>query len=876
MPFSLPLTAALLSAATFQPRIDEQQLHPQTQAPRLVSGVLSTALTGDLPEAARAWAWGERWRFGVPGHSSLVNGNSFNTRFGASFHLLQVIGDVEVYGAKLVVTVNARAEVVQVASSVVTTPTVEARWNTSSEEALRLAAAEIPFAMLDHDGRPYGASKRYFFETRGALHAGWLVHVASADRTKNWYVLVDAVDGTVLATQNRMHYQSSQAKAYPVSPGGLDAGVGRTPTQTVQLRHADGGSMVVPWEGFDGGPDNDGGFLNGTQLTAYNCCPTDNCLADGGQSKVAGTFMYSSFTINYDTAVCRRVQRASNNPAIEGAGAVVGDAGTFEYTPVDPPVNTARVVLTDPTNSDQFAEVHAFYHVNRVYDWVRGLSTKALATFTQQPAIRPFTMRDERLGKKPAVWANMMFPDVQTEISRIDGGLTALIGCVTTPGCRVQINNLTRWDNAAFSPKENFAQIPLPGFDTGVDTLLIFQGTAADAAYDATVLQHEFGHGVVYATAELSFDSLALDQHSANNEGGALHEGFADYVAAAFNNEAAVGPYFGPRALATAGLTGIRQESYLRTMTNSFSCPDVLWGEVHQDSQHVAAALWAGRQAFQGTDNGATYDAAFYAMLVSISPTADFAQAAAAMVNRVAEAFPANTSARTQMQGFFTTRGVTGCNKIMNAPLPLPRSMYAIAAPPSSLRNQLVPGPIQFKLAAPNGARRIRFTGTLGSSGGSIIGGGSAPTVTALASAAPIIFSVDGGAVNNTATKTGVVSNNTALNPLDVDFPCGANNNVYVTLGVTSGGASLTGLQINLDPLVSCTPDAGTQDAGMTGTDGGSGNTETKTVNFAGEPAALSPAAKEGCGCSAAEGALPALGLALATLLRRRRSRTTR
>ncbi len=866
MSLTLTITAAVLSA--FAPRIQEQQLAAHTHAPRFVAGELSAPLTGDLPQAAKAWAWNERWRYGLPAHSTLVNGQSFNTRFGASFHLLQHVGDVEVYGARLVVTVDARARVVQVASSLVTSPSVIAQWNLSPDEALRRAAEGVPFAMLDQEGRPYGASKRFLFESNGELHAGYLVHVASAERSKNWYVLVDAVNGAVLATQNRVHLQSMQARAYPISPGGLDAGVGRTPTQAVELRHADGGSMVLPWS------VNDGGFLNGTQLTTYNCCPTDNCEVDGGAARINGTLRVMGFNVAYNTVICQRRQRASNDPSVLGSGEFSGDAGSYLYTPVDPPQG-ASVQLTDPTNSDQFAEVHSFFHVNRVYDWVRGLSSRAQATFTQQPAIRPFAMRDEVAGRKPAVWANVTFPDIQAEITRVDGGISALIACVTAPalpdggpGCRLQLNSLQRWDNAAFFPKETFAQIPVPGFDTGVDTLMIFQGNGGDAAYDATVLQHEFGHGVVYATAALTFDTLAFDEHAANNESGALHEGFADYVAAAFNNDPAVGPYFGPRAAASAGLAGVRQESYLRTLTNTNACPDVLWGEVHQDSQHVSAALWAGRQAFQGTDNGATYDAAFYAMLVSISPGADFAQAAAAMTNRVAEAFPGMANARAQMQGFFSSRGVTGCNKIMNAPLAMPRRSYGISAPPSSLRNQLVPGPIQFKLPAPNGARQIRFNGTIG--GSNSLFGGSTPSVTGLASAAPITFNVTAGSVTNTATTTGVISNNTALGPLMVNFPCGANNFVYVTLGVTSGGATISNLQVEVDPLLSCTADAGTgMDGGMGGADAGP-MTDTITQGYAGDPASLSPAAKEGCGCSAVE-LSPALGLALAAALRRRR-----
>ena len=274
-------------------------------------------------------------------------------------------------------------------------------------------------------------------------------------------------------------------------------------------------------------------------------------------------------------------------------------------------------------------------------------------------------MRDERRtpAQKPAIWSNVMFPN----FNELQTNLMDFPACFQSPPCVTRADTLIRVDNAAFFPRENFSQLPVPGFDTGVDTLMIFQGNAADAAYDSTVIQHEFGHGVVYATAELSFSSAAFDARSANNEGGAMHEAFADYIAAAFNDVAEIGTYFGPRVYRAAGVpAGTSADDYLRTMNNSFSCPDVLWGEVHQDALHVAGALWAGRNALRGTDNGARYDAAFYAMLVSISPTADFAQMATAMTARVKQAFPTVATAEAQMTAIFQTKGVIGCSKVID------------------------------------------------------------------------------------------------------------------------------------------------------------------------------------------------------------------
>ncbi len=158
-------------------------------------------------------------------------------------------------------------------------------------------------------------------------------------------------------------------------------------------------------------------------------------------------------------------------------------------------------------------------HVNRIYDWVRGLSVRAPAVFpNQQPAIGPFRMRDERRtpARKPAVLANVVTPSFQNlaDIEGIPGCLPPPIG--SNMGiCKVKA--FGRIDNAAFMPVEQFAQLPIPGLNTGVDTLVIFQGNAADAAYDATVLWHEFGHGVVYATAALTFEDVAIDMQVAGD-----------------------------------------------------------------------------------------------------------------------------------------------------------------------------------------------------------------------------------------------------------------------------------------------------------------------------------------------------------------------
>ena len=305
----------------------------------------------------------------------------------------------------------------------------------------------------------------------------------------------------------------------------------------------------------------------------------------------------------------------------------------------------------------------------------------------------------------------------------------------------------------------------------------------------------------------------------------------------------------------------------------------MLWGEVHQDSQHVAGAFWEARQnVFQGTDNGDTFDAAFYAMLVSISPNADFGLVAASMAARVATAFPGIPTASAQMTTIFQGRGVIGCSKVLTAPpSAFPRPYYGISAAPASLPNAVIPGPIQFKLRAAAGALRVRLSGN--ASSGGALGMGAPPVVRILTrNAGPITFVRQGGTLQNNAdlTVNAVVNGNAVTGSADVNAPC--NTDVYVTLASPGTGATLQNITFTVDPLVNCMipVDAGT--GGGTGNDagtgGGGGNTGTTTLPAVGPSSTTQQAsAKVGCGCaSPADFAAPLLGLMLLVGSRRRRS----
>ncbi len=877
---SLLVAASILGVSTsFQPTVSQQIVAPDTGQLKLSIGTLSEPLNGELSAAAWAWAMGKRDALGLPAASTLRNVVTQGTRFGASVRLQQQIDGVDVYGAQVVVTIDAQRRVTMVSSSILPFAKSVMAWTLTADEAVQRASKEVPLPLLQGSGKAYGAARREIFPLGVEAHAGYLTMVPTLNGAANWYVAIDATTGAVLWKQNRVFNATSDAKVYASSPGGLDAGVGVMPLINVTLNHPDGGSMVLA---------DAGGFLSGDLLTSFNCCPNEGCSTapDAGPKRATGTtmvpFMGNNITITYDVPLCDRLQRANNL-----------DAGSYVYPPIDPPIVTGGVVgpvvQSDLSHSDEFSEVHAFFHVNRVYDWVRGLSSAATPLFPGNvPAIGAFKMRDELRtpARKPAILSNVVFPDF--------GEIQAdPLGKCNIATFKCTISKLGRQDNAAFMPVENFAQIPLPALAMDVDTLMIFQGNYSDFGYDAPVLWHEFGHGVIYATAALGFDQLALDTRSANNETGAMHEGFADFIAGAFGtfsggggNPADIGVYVGPRFGGGATLMGVRQDSFLRTMDNTLTCPEVLWGEVHQDSQHYSAALWQARKAFfLGTDNGHTFDAAFYASLVSMSPQVNFADAAAIITAHVKTAFPAIADADTKMNMVFTAKGVINCSKVLDVTgATTGRPYYGITAGAGFPAGTIIPGPYQMKIKTPNGTKSLTVTAA-GGGGGQLA---AAPKVKLLAKAgSAITFAKAGALLNNTAdiVVDATVAGSTVTATAAINAPCGAASEVFLTLASTQA-ETLQNVKVAFVAADNCNgvPDGGTgggagggagggvgggTGGGSGGGSGGGGNTGVVKIDVIGKE--TGPAAPKGCGCSGVEAGLGGFA-ALLLMLRRRRN----
>lgn len=613
------------------------------------------------PGPARAAARAQPLERRVDPRVELVHERTFSTRFGASARSRAVVSGVEIDRARAVVTFDRAGRVVFSDSDVPTFGAVvpSAR---SDAELWELASRAVPLALRDARGAPQGGLKRSWFAVGGALHGGAWVFVPTPRETDNWHVAVDGVTGRVLRRENRVYTAATDAHVYSPSPGGLDAGVGATPTVAVRLVRADGGPML-------GG---DGGTLTGPHFEAFNCCLAEGC-APGGSPRVVtnhllapdagvlgrdgGDFDWDAGRVVVRTVVCDRLQRATSDPALHASG-------DFVYPPVDGP---APLRQESPEYSDPFAEVHAFFHANRMLEWVESLSGGA------------FRFRDA--FRVPAV--PMM---VQTNFVLADPASDGSAACVLRGFC--DWSRFGPLGNAMFVPREQYPSLKLPELYPDRDGVYFFQGPALDFAYDATVVRHELGHAVIQSTAGLRFSTPRVETTWANDEVSALHEGLADFLAAAFASDPEIGRYLGPNRNRTA-------DGPLRTVATAARCPQDLTGLRHEDGLLFSGALWEARARFEA----GRFDAALYAALVALAPAANFDTAADAVSTMVALAFPEDPGAEAAMRALFAARGVTGCSHLREVDGgSVEVELYGLAGPPLEEPSGFgsIPGPYQF------------------------------------------------------------------------------------------------------------------------------------------------------------------------------------
>lgn len=190
--------------------------------------------------------------------------------------------------------------------------------------------------------------------------------------------------------------------------------------------------------------------------------------------------------------------------------------------------------------------------------------------------------------------------------------------------------------------------------DDGSYLIGLGQGTV-DFGYDADVMHHELAHGVVDDLADL--DSVVsypwgFDIYGMAFGPNAINEGMADYFAASFNGNSALGEYVG----SAFGM------DTLRDLDNGFTCPADVWGEGHMDGEMVGGTTWEIHEAL----GGPVTDRILYGALGLITSNPSFQEYGQAMV-ATAEALVADgdlvaTDVQT-LQDILDQRGFSRCGR---------------------------------------------------------------------------------------------------------------------------------------------------------------------------------------------------------------------
>ncbi len=219
-------------------------------------------------------------------------------------------------------------------------------------------------------------------------------------------------------------------------------------------------------------------------------------------------------------------------------------------------------------------------------------------------------------------------------------------------------------DNAYFSPVAN--------------AMIFGQGTHADLAYDATVMYHEFTHGVVDAWGGFEPE---IDAYGALDEPGGVNEGTADAMAVAETGHSVIGGFLGPALGAGPGLRDMSDPTALRSCQGSgapvsqfgVTAVNGLVGEVHADGEIWNGFFW---EIFQGLkqggwkacDGGCEAGPAlqYKALQLAAGTSPTFASYAQTMKAAATALFPGNPEVADYVQCVATRRGFDACDRTVN------------------------------------------------------------------------------------------------------------------------------------------------------------------------------------------------------------------
>lgn len=615
---------------------------------------------------------------------------------GHIVRLRQTHAGLPVIDATIVVRLGANGEVLRVSSNAVPVSDLDLEPVISRAEAGRIARAAVPLLLPEADT----TQARLAIQRIPGGRLVWQVYVPTVLPIHTIHALVDAKTGELIGWDDLAKHVKANLFAT-----GADAKASRKVTGEFDL------SKVSELDLHDIVASGLGQPLTGPDVVARNCCPTENCEGGAAPKKIDGTLNYQGFTFDYEAVICHELQLAAGD-----------QNGDYKYEPAREPTQLTTAIPYS-SDGDEFSEVMGYHWAQQTIAAMRELDPQ----FEMGPDSKPLM-----------VTTNFLIPDVTQVQDQIGWPLPA----------KFTITRLLRLSNAMFAPKGTFEQIPLAEFQRDHDSVIMFQGNTHDFAYDGSVVSHEVGHAIVHGSAPNALHGWVVDEWGAMDDPGAMNEGFADYFAAVVTGSHKVGEYVG------AGGSG--GEGALRNLENELKCPDVLWGEVHQDSMHFSAALWALRGKLASDDaSRKKFDRAVLDTIRGLNQGDGFASTSEVLASEIEAAF--GEAGRDAAEAEFAARGLSSCERVVDLAEGRTQRQVFIA-PRGGPLSPYAPGPFQFRLTPPKGATTVVVSvkGGVSSQGLSLPGmggGGGSSLGLLLKEDAPIVFAAGATITSDAASS---------------------------------------------------------------------------------------------------------------------------
>lgn len=232
-------------------------------------------------------------------------------------------------------------------------------------------------------------------------------------------------------------------------------------------------------------------------------------------------------------------------------------------------------------------------------------------------------------------------------------------------------------------------------------TMLFGQGSDVDFAFDADVIYHELGHGIVEHVSPDGLWTKKLRPEAVVVDALGINEALADYHTMMLTDAPELGDY-------VARYWPSYARAYIRTGENQKRCPEHMEGQSHNDGEPVAGALWSVRARI-----GAILDEVVLEALAMVPPDVEHEQLAAmllALARVRVEDGSMTAEAFELLDRALEARGLLSCPRVLRDPdeVAKPRSLHLRKSDDAVL--PFYPGPMQLGREIPNGSDNIVLT----------------------------------------------------------------------------------------------------------------------------------------------------------------------